>query len=61
MKFSLFVLSVFLLLPGMTQAKAKKLGDYHWTGVERVVAIGDLHGDYEQYLNVMRSAGPIKN
>ena len=59
MKFLLFVLSIFLLLPGLTQAKAKKLDDYHWTGVERIVAIGDLHGDYEQYLNVMRSAGLI--
>lgn len=59
MKSLLFMICVFLLLPGLTQAKAKKLDDYHWTGVERVVAIGDLHGDYEQYLNVMRSAGLI--
>jgi len=54
----LFLLSL-LLLPGLAMAKAKKLDDYHWTGVERVIAIGDLHGDYGQYLNVMRSAGLI--
>ena len=51
---------VFLLLvtdPAL--AKAKKVDEYHWTGVERVVAIADLHGDYEQYLNVMASAGLI--
>jgi hypothetical protein len=35
--------------------------DYHWTGVERVVAISDLHGDYEQYIKVMRSAGLINS
>lgn len=52
-------LALVLLLPGLVTAKAKKLDDYHWTGVERVIAIGDLHGDYAQYLNVMRSAGLI--
>lgn len=56
---SAFLLSLTLLAPGSALAKPKKLDDYHWTGVERVVAIGDLHGDYEQYLNVMRSAGLI--
>jgi len=59
MKYPLLTLTVILLLPGFAQAKAKKLDDYHWTGVERVIAIGDLHGDYGQYLNVMKSAGLI--
>ena len=30
-----------------------------WTGVERVVAIGDVHGDYEQFAQVLASAGLI--
>ena len=30
-----------------------------WTGVDRVVAIGDVHGDYEQFTAVLRSAGLI--
>jgi len=42
-------------------AKAKKVDNYHWTGVDRVVAIGDLHGDYGQYIEVMKSAGLINN
>lgn len=54
-----FILCWFLLAPVAANAEAKKIDDYHWTGVERVVAIGDLHGDYKQYLNVMRSAGLI--
>lgn len=57
MKFRLFLLTLGLLVPGILLAKASKIDDYHWTGVERVVAIGDLHGDYQQYLNVMQSAG----
>ena len=61
MKVTLFMLILFstLLVNGPADAKAKKVDDYHWTGVERVVAIGDLHGDYGQYIKVMESAGLI--
>jgi hypothetical protein len=61
MKLRLILLTLSLVLPGLLQAKAEKVDDYHWTGVERVVAIGDLHGDYQQYLKVMQSAGLINN
>ena len=63
MKLSLLVLTLFsaLLVNGAAEAKAKKVDDYHWTGVDRVVAIGDLHGDYGQYIEVMKSAGLINN
>jgi TPR repeat protein len=30
-----------------------------WTGVSRVIAIGDVHGDYEQFVAVLESAGLI--
>ena len=30
-----------------------------WTGVERVVAIGDIHGNYHQFVALLRSAGLI--
>ena len=30
-----------------------------WTGVERVIAVGDVHGDYEQLVAVLQSAGVI--
>src|SRR3981081_2430132 len=30
-----------------------------WTGVERIVAVGDVHGDYDQLVAVLRSAGII--
>lgn len=53
------ILLLALLANGVAFAKAKKLDDYHWTGVERVVAISDLHGDYERYIDVMQSAGLI--
>lgn len=59
MKFSVLVFALSLVVAGPAQAKAKKIDDYHWTGVERIVAISDLHGDYEQYLRVMEYAGLI--
>lgn len=33
--------------------------DHVWTGVERIVAVGDVHGDYNQFVKVLRSAGVI--
>jgi hypothetical protein len=59
MKLSQIILLSLLLAPGLSGAKAKKVDDYHWTGVERVIAIGDLHGDYPRYIDVMKSAGLI--
>jgi hypothetical protein len=59
MNLSRLILLLLLLAPGLSDAKAKKIDDYHWTGVERVIAIGDLHGDYERYIDVMKSAGLI--
>jgi TPR repeat protein len=30
-----------------------------WTDVERVIAVGDVHGDYEQFFEALRSSGLI--
>ncbi|HLY12308.1 MAG TPA: metallophosphoesterase [Planctomycetota bacterium] len=42
-----------LLLAARAPATA---GDDVLTGVERVVAVGDVHGDYDQFVAVLRSA-----
>jgi hypothetical protein len=42
-----------LLLSQM--AAAREVQDT-WSGVERVVAVGDVHGDYDQFVAVLRSA-----
>lgn len=57
MRFWLIIMMLLLVSPGITNAGAKQLDDFHWSGVARVIAIGDLHGDYGQYIKVMRSAG----
>ena len=55
-RFSRAAALVLLLLvcPGAAQS-----GEDVWTGIERVVAVGDVHGDYEQFTAVLRSAGLI--
>ncbi len=52
------LISAYLLLAS-TIAIAQYEGQYRYGDVERVVAIGDLHGDLEQYLLTLRSAGLI--
>jgi hypothetical protein len=47
-------LSVLVLQPLLLQAAQDV-----WTGVERVVAVGDVHGDYEQFVALLRSASLI--
>jgi hypothetical protein len=56
MKF-LIVLLMFFSLPAW--AAAREIDDHHWEGVERIVAIGDIHGDYERYIATLQAAGLI--
>ncbi|MGA9341942.1 MAG: metallophosphoesterase [Rhodanobacteraceae bacterium] len=40
-------------------ASPRKIDDYHWTGVDRIVAIGDIHGDYASYIATLKAAGIV--
>jgi hypothetical protein len=40
-------------------AAPRQLDAHHWEGVGRIVAIGDLHGDYGSYLAVLQAAGIV--
>ena len=48
------VLALFLLL--LSRPPVGNAQEDVWTGVEHVVAVGDVHGDYEQLVAVLRSA-----
>jgi hypothetical protein len=50
------MLIVLLLLLTAVQAIA---GQDTWTGVARVVAVGDIHGDFRAFTEILRSAGII--
>ncbi len=45
----------FFLAGGLSLYAAQDV----WSGVERVIAVGDVHGDYEQLVAVLQSAGVI--
>jgi hypothetical protein len=40
-------------------AAPREIDDHHWEGVERIVAIGDIHGDYAHYAATLQAAGLI--
>jgi len=54
---SVWLLPILFLL--LLSRAAVSAGQDSWEGIERVVAIGDVHGDYEQFVAVLRSAGLI--
>lgn len=56
MRFSILIV---LLFSQPLFADARQVDDYQWEGVDRVVAIGDLHGDYDGYLATLRAAGLV--
>ena len=49
--------ALFLLLAALPTVGTA--GEDVWTGVDRVVAVGDVHGDYDQFVAVLRSADLI--
>ncbi len=49
--------AVFVVLRAL--ALPAPAADWEWKGVERVVAVGDIHGDYAGFLSVLRASGLI--
>jgi hypothetical protein len=52
------LISFALLLP-LLVAPRVAAGQASYTGVERIVAVGDVHGDFQQFVTVLRQAGVI--
>lgn len=50
---------IFFCLLLLTQLSLSAAVEDVWKGVERIVAIGDVHGDYEQFVALLRSADLI--
>ena len=50
----LATLLIAIALPGLAYATQDD-----WQGVERIVAIGDIHGDYDNYMAVLKNAGVV--
>ena len=51
--FAAAILTLALLAAGSAFSKDT------WTGVERIVAVGDVHGDYDQFFALLQAAGLV--
>ncbi len=54
-----YLVLTFLVCTSLAFAEVRQIDDYQWEGVERVVAIGDVHGDYDNYLATLTAAGIV--
>jgi hypothetical protein len=54
-----YVPYVVLLAVGLLAANCLSAADDSFNGIRRIVAVGDVHGDYDQFLVVLRAAGVI--
>jgi len=50
------VILILLFFSNLAFADARQIDDYQWEGVERIVAVGDIHGDYDNYLATLQAA-----
>jgi hypothetical protein len=50
---------VAAFLTAAVQGDARQVSEFRWEGAERIVAIGDLHGDYDNYIATLEAAGLI--
>lgn len=54
------ILLLFLLLfMQAAWASPREIDTHRWEGVERIVAIGDVHGDYDNYIQTLQAAGVV--
>ena len=51
----IFTLLIFLLLARLDAAKIQCV----WTGVEKIIAVGDIHGAYDNFLKILKGVGLI--
>ncbi len=42
-----------------TLAEPRQVDSHTWEGVERIVAIGDIHGDFDNYMETLKLAGLV--
>jgi hypothetical protein len=50
---------LLFLIANLAYADGRQVDEFQWEGVERVVAIGDIHGDYDNYMATLKAAGLV--
>ena len=51
-----FVLFAFLSYPAASLAEEIP---WEWSGIERIVVVGDLHGEYENFVKILKGTGVL--
>jgi len=46
-----------VLLCGVRPGPAAQVSKWEWDGVDRIVAIGDVHASYDKFLALLRGTG----
>jgi hypothetical protein len=54
-----FIILPLLLAANLVFAEPRQIDEFQWEGVERIVAIGDIHGDYDNYIAALTAAGLV--
>jgi hypothetical protein len=54
-----YVALASLFVCALALGDARQVDEYQWDGVGRIVAVGDVHGDYDNYIAVLRAAGLV--
>ena len=54
-----YLLLFLVLLVHSVSAGPREIDAHRWEGVERIIAIGDIHGDYDNYIKTLQAAGVI--
>src|SRR4030042_279634 len=55
---ALYGFFLFSLLALPAASKAEEIA-WEWSGIERVVVIGDLHGDYDNFVKILKGIGIV--
>jgi hypothetical protein len=53
------IIIALLFSANLAFGDARQIDEFQWDGVERIVAIGDLHGDFQNYMATLKAAGLI--
>jgi len=53
------LLLMLVLVVQTVSADPRQVDGHRWNGIERIVAIGDVHGDYDNYIRTLRAASLV--
>lgn len=55
-----FVCAVSLILiSGVKTVQAEQVSQWEWEGIDRIVAIGDVHGSYDKFVTLLKGTGLV--